>query len=66
MEATAATSASGIGPLWFRKMDRNGDGDVSPREFLGTLEDFRKIDTDGDGLIDAQEAAAAAKWFKPK
>ena len=66
MEAMAATSASGIGPLWFRKMDRNGDGDVSPREFLGTLEDFRKIDTDGDGLIDAQEAAAAAKWFKPK
>jgi Ca2+-binding EF-hand superfamily protein len=44
------------GPLWFRKMDRNGDGDVSPREFLGSREDFRKIDADGDGLISAEEA----------
>jgi Ca2+-binding EF-hand superfamily protein len=44
------------GPLWFRKMDLNGDGDVSPREFLGTQEEFRRIDTDGDGLISVQEA----------
>jgi Ca2+-binding EF-hand superfamily protein len=44
------------GPAWFRKMDRNGDGDVSPREWLGSEEDFKKIDTDGDGLISADEA----------
>jgi Ca2+-binding EF-hand superfamily protein len=44
------------GPLWFRKMDRNRDGDVSRREFLGTDEEFRRIDTDGDGLISAEEA----------
>jgi Ca2+-binding EF-hand superfamily protein len=44
------------GPLWFRKMDRNNDGDVSFREWLGTEEEFRRIDTDGDGLISAQEA----------
>jgi len=44
------------GPLWFRKMDRNSDGDVSRREFLGTAEDFQRIDSDGDGLIDLQEA----------
>jgi Ca2+-binding EF-hand superfamily protein len=44
------------GPLWFRKMDRNRDGDVSRREFLGTDEEFRKIDADGDGLISAEEA----------
>jgi Ca2+-binding EF-hand superfamily protein len=44
------------GPLWFRKMDRNRDGDVSCREFLGTDEEFRKIDTDGDGLISLEEA----------
>ena len=54
-------SAPTKGPLWFRKMDRNGDGDVSPREFLGTPEEFRRIDTDHDGLIDPQEAEAAGK-----
>jgi Ca2+-binding EF-hand superfamily protein len=42
---------------WFRQMDRNHDGDVSPREFLGTAVDFRKLDADRDGLIDAAEAA---------
>jgi Ca2+-binding EF-hand superfamily protein len=47
------------GPLWFRKMDRNRDGDVSRREFLGSDEDFARIDTDGDGLISAEEAEAA-------
>jgi Ca2+-binding EF-hand superfamily protein len=52
------------GPVWFRKMDRNGDGDVSRTEFLGTTEQFRKIDTDGDGLIDAQEAERADRWFR--
>jgi Ca2+-binding EF-hand superfamily protein len=52
------------GPLWFRKMDRNGDGDVSPREFLGTRADFQRIDTDGDGLIDPQEAERAGEWFR--
>ncbi len=49
------------GPLWFRKMDRNGDGDVSPLEFLGSVEQFRRIDSDGDGLIDVSEAERADK-----
>jgi Ca2+-binding EF-hand superfamily protein len=44
------------GPLWFRKMDRNRDGDVSRKEFLFSDELFRKIDADGDGLISLQEA----------
>jgi Ca2+-binding EF-hand superfamily protein len=43
-------------PLWFTKMDRNGDGDLSPREFIGSEADFRKLDADGDGLISADEA----------
>ncbi len=49
----------GPGPEWFHKMDRNLDGDLSPREFLGTRDQFRQIDADGDGLIDAIEAAKA-------
>jgi Ca2+-binding EF-hand superfamily protein len=47
---------SARGPLWFRKMDRNGDGLVSLREFLGSTEDFKRIDTDGDGLLSPEEA----------
>lgn len=43
-------------PSWFRKMDANGDGDISPREFLGTKDQFKSLDANGDGLIDAGEA----------
>ncbi|QDU63219.1 transaldolase/EF-hand domain-containing protein [Planctomycetes bacterium Pan216] len=46
------------GPTWFRKMDRNGDGDVSRREFLGGEEDFRRLDRDGDNLLNGEEATA--------
>ncbi|HVS36486.1 MAG TPA: EF-hand domain-containing protein [Gemmataceae bacterium] len=57
---------SGPDMMWFRKMDRNGDGDISPREFLGTPEDFKRLDADGDGLISREEAEKAAALFKPK
>jgi hypothetical protein len=40
-------------------MDRNGDGDLTPEEFLGTRAQFDKLDTNHDGLIDFSEAAAA-------
>lgn len=46
----------GDAPAWFARMDRNGDGDVSLKEFLGPLELFRKLDADGDGLISVAEA----------
>jgi hypothetical protein len=51
----------GGGPSWFRKMDRNEDGELSPREFLGNPDDFKKLDLDGDGVISREEADAAEK-----
>jgi len=47
---------SARGPAWFQKMDRNKDGDVSQREFLGTPEEFKQFDLDNDGLISSAEA----------
>jgi Ca2+-binding EF-hand superfamily protein len=50
---------SSVGPEWFSRMDKNGDGDISRREFLGSAEDFQRIDADNDELIDPKEAEAA-------
>ncbi len=53
-------SASGHGPSWFDRMDRNRDGDISRREFLGNDTAFRKLDRDADGLIGIDEALSVA------
>ena len=50
------TKPAATPPAWFTKMDRNGDGDVSLREFVGPIDLFRKLDRDGDGLISPAEA----------
>src|SRR5204863_4929891 len=63
---TYSSGEEGGGPLWFRKMDRNGDGDVSRREFLGPPEVFKKLDLDGDGLISREEAEKAEALQRPR
>lgn len=47
------------GPVWFQRMDRNNDGDLTWNEFLGPRDVFDKLDLDRDGLVDPQEAAKA-------
>jgi hypothetical protein len=47
------------GPAWFRALDKNGDGFVSPQEFIGPPELFAKLDLNGDGRISVEEAEAA-------
>jgi Ca2+-binding EF-hand superfamily protein len=64
MRGTPTPPRPPCGPRWFRKMDRNRDGDVSRRELLGTHEEFRRIDTDGHGLISVEEAERADQWFR--
>jgi Ca2+-binding EF-hand superfamily protein len=62
-----ATPGAGpaVGPDWFPKMDRNHDGDISRREFLGPRDQFDRLDRDQDGLIDPDEARAASAKDKP-
>jgi Ca2+-binding EF-hand superfamily protein len=43
-------------PRWFQAMDRNGDGVISPSEFIGPPEVFRRLDRNGDGVITPEEA----------
>lgn len=57
----ARRAATARGPKWFVHMDRNADGDVTLREFLGTREQFRKLDANHDGFIERKEAEAAAR-----
>lgn len=42
-------------PKWFTRLDENGDGAISPREFLGDAEQFQSLDKDRDGFISVQE-----------
>ena len=48
-------------PRWFFRMDRNGDGDVSRREFLGKRKQFDKLDLNDDGFIEPKEAEAVGE-----
>jgi len=47
------------GPLWFLRMDRNRDGEVSRREFLADQAFFDRLDVNRDDTIDSNEALKA-------
>lgn len=59
LPASPLGRATPAGPAWFRAMDRNGDGDVSRKEFTGPPDAFDKLDLDKDGLLSAEEALKA-------
>jgi Ca2+-binding EF-hand superfamily protein len=54
--AMTTHTQSPTAPAWFKSMDKNGDGDLSRSEFLGTTEQFKQLDTNGDGLLSVSEA----------
>jgi hypothetical protein len=54
--AAMPKTAAPTPPSWFTSMDKNGDGDLSRGEFLGTTEQFKQLDTNGDGLLSVAEA----------
>lgn len=49
-----------VGPIWFQRWDRNNDGDITWREFLGPRDAFEQLDIDRDELLDPKEAEAAS------
>jgi Ca2+-binding EF-hand superfamily protein len=55
----AAQPRTPVGPIWFQRMDRNNDGDLTWKEFLGPRHVFEELDADHDGLIDPKEAEKA-------
>ena len=66
MFATQPTRVATKGPTWFRKFDRNADGELSRSEFPGATAEFDRLDTDKDGFITLAEAEAADRAARGK
>ena len=60
-QAVGGRPSARSGPEWFTRMDRNGDGDLTLKEFLGEEADFKRLDANSDGLLDPEEAKAVGK-----
>ncbi len=48
----------GVGGRFIKRLDKNGDGKVSKREFDGPDHHFDRLDKNSDGYLDADEAAS--------
>lgn len=48
--------SSSPSPQWFTRMDRNQDGEVALREFVGPLSYFKNYDRNNDGILTSIEA----------
>lgn len=64
VETPEALLAAPSGPIWFQRMDRNSDGDLTWDEFLGPREVFHQLDQDHDDLIDKSEAGKAEEVLR--
>lgn len=51
----AATTTPADSPLWFSKMDTNGDSELNEIEFIGSTEQFASLDKDKDGVVSLSE-----------
>jgi Ca2+-binding EF-hand superfamily protein len=58
-EAPAFQQRTPTGPIWFQRMDRNNDGDLTWNEFLGPRHVYHELDSDHDDLLDPNEAGKA-------
>ena len=54
------------GSRFVRRLDRNGDGKVSPAEFDGPADHFGRLDRDRDGYLDATESPRKRQLSAPR